>query len=230
MIIDLTTTIIGNYRNRHLRLVISVFFYVWKDARIWAIEITLLKCILTIWGQYLVFLNPEFPSGYIVSCGWDGWLPYGHNIPCLVNAIFCPHHFVKNEGVEKLDWEKVSVESWFCHIPSPFYDQVIASPALKNRHLSQAWGIFVVVQLLSHVWLPVTPWTAALKASLSFSISQSLLKLKLMSTESIDWLIDAIPTIPSYVAPFSSCPQSLPISGGKLELLLKRTGNQGSKE
>ena len=35
----------------------------------------------------------------------------------------------------------------------------------------------VVVQSLSHVWLFATPWTAAYKASLSFTISQSLLKL-----------------------------------------------------
>ena len=37
--------------------------------------------------------------------------------------------------------------------------------------------MFVVVQLLSHTWLFVTPWTAASQASLSFTISQSLLKL-----------------------------------------------------
>ena len=40
---------------------------------------------------------------------------------------------------------------------------------------------FVVVQLLSLVWLLATPGTAACQASLSFTISQSLLKL--MSTE-----------------------------------------------
>ena len=34
-----------------------------------------------------------------------------------------------------------------------------------------------VVQLLSHVQLFATPWTAALQASLSFTISWSLLKL-----------------------------------------------------
>ena len=39
------------------------------------------------------------------------------------------------------------------------------------------------VQLLSHVWLFVTPWTAAHKASLSITSSQSLLKL--MSIESV---------------------------------------------
>ena len=40
-----------------------------------------------------------------------------------------------------------------------------------------------VVQSLSCVWLFATPWTAACQASLSFTISQSLLKL--MSIESV---------------------------------------------
>ena len=40
-----------------------------------------------------------------------------------------------------------------------------------------------VVQWLGRVWLFATPWTAARQASLSFTISWSLLKL--MSTESM---------------------------------------------
>ena len=40
------------------------------------------------------------------------------------------------------------------------------------------WDIVVFVQSLSHVRLFVTPWTAAHQASLSFTISWSLLKLK----------------------------------------------------
>ena len=40
-----------------------------------------------------------------------------------------------------------------------------------------------VVQLLCHVQLFATPWTEAPQASLSFTISRSLLKL--MSTESV---------------------------------------------
>ena len=43
--------------------------------------------------------------------------------------------------------------------------------------------IIIVVQLLSHFRLFVTPWTAALQASLSFTISLSLLKF--MSMESV---------------------------------------------
>ena len=38
-------------------------------------------------------------------------------------------------------------------------------------------GIFVVIQLLNHVRLFVTPWTAAPQASLSSTISWSMLKL-----------------------------------------------------
>ena len=41
----------------------------------------------------------------------------------------------------------------------------------------------VVIQSLSHVWLFVTPWTAACQASLCFTTFRSLLKL--MSIESV---------------------------------------------
>ena len=63
-----------------------------------------------------------------------------------------------------------------------------------------------VVQLLSHIWLFVTPWTAACQASLSFTISHSLLK-----PMSIELMMS--PAISSSVVPFSSRPQSFPASG-----------------
>ena len=62
----------------------------------------------------------------------------------------------------------------------------------------------VVVQSLIHVWLFVTPWTAACHASLSFTTSQSLLS-------PLSWWCH--PTISSSAAFFSSCPQSFPASG-----------------
>ena len=61
---------------------------------------------------------------------------------------------------------------------------------------------FVVVQLLSRVRLFVTPWTAAHQASLSFTISWSLLKLMSRVSDAIS----------SSVTPFS-CLQSFPASG-----------------
>ena len=62
------------------------------------------------------------------------------------------------------------------------------------------------VQSLSHIWIFVTPWTAAPQTSLSITNSRSLLKL--MSIKSI-----CPPTISSSVIPFSSCLQSFPASG-----------------
>ena len=52
-----------------------------------------------------------------------------------------------------------------------------------EKYAQQISVAFVVVQLLSHVRLFVTPRTAAHQASLSFTISRSLLKL--MSMESV---------------------------------------------
>ena len=60
--------------------------------------------------------------------------------------------------------------------------------------------------LLSHVWLFVTPWTAARQASLLFTVSRSLIKL--MIIESVMQSNHL-----SSVAPFSSHPQSFPASG-----------------
>ena len=61
-------------------------------------------------------------------------------------------------------------------------------------------GFWFVVQSLSPVWLFVTPWTAALQTSPSFTVPQSLLRL--MSIE----LMMSSNCHP--VIPFSFCPQS----------------------
>ena len=70
----------------------------------------------------------------------------------------------------------------------------------------RAYFSFNSVQLLSRVWLFVTPWIAALQASLSITISRSSLRLTSMSP----W---CHPAISSSLVPFSSCPQSFPASG-----------------
>ena len=79
------------------------------------------------------------------------------------------------------------------------------------------WNVFIdsfsqqivdAVQSLSCVRLFVTPWTAALQASLTFTISRSLLKVM-----SVEW---CHPTISSSIIPFSSCLQSFSASGSFL--------------
>ena len=79
--------------------------------------------------------------------------------------------------------------------------------------------MIVVVQSLSRVQLFATPWTAGCQASLSFTISQSLLKFK--STELVKL------TIYSPAAFFSFCIQSFPASGFFPESQLFTSGGQG---
>ena len=76
--------------------------------------------------------------------------------------------------------------------------------------------MFVVVQLLSCVWLFAIPWTAACQASLSFTICWGLLKLS--------WWCYLI--ISSSVTPFSFCLQSFPASGSFPMSQLFASGNQ----
>ena len=71
-------------------------------------------------------------------------------------------------------------------------------------------GGVAAVQSFSRVWPWMTPWTAAHQASLSITISWSLLKL--------------VPI--ELVMPFSSCPQSFPASGSFLMSRFFSSGGQ----
>ena len=77
------------------------------------------------------------------------------------------------------------------------------SQSLPSSSQKKQAPIVVFVQLLSCVQLFVTPWTAARQASMSFTISWSLLKL--MSTESAMLSNHLILCLPLF-----SCPQSFP--------------------
>ena len=88
-----------------------------------------------------------------------------------------------------LFWRNVQI---FC----PFFDWVVGFFILS----------YVVSCSAAQLCLFVTPWTAACQASVSFTISQSLLKL--MSIES-----EMPPNRLILCCPFNSCPQSFPASG-----------------
>ena len=80
-------------------------------------------------------------------------------------------------------------------------------------------NFLAIVQLLSHVRLFATPWTAALQASLSFTVSRSLLTF--MYTESMmpySLLVSA--------ALFSFCLQSFSASGSFSMSWLFASGGQ----
>ena len=115
---------------------------------------------------------------------------------------------------------------------SPFHQSYCCSvaksrPTLSNPMDSSMPGssllhyllVVVVVQLLSCIWLFVTPWTAACQAFLSFTISWSLLKLK--SIESVMPFNHLI-----FYHPCSSCHQSFPASGSFLKMKLFASGGQ----
>ena len=85
-------------------------------------------------------------------------------------------------------------QSVFCYLkellkPCSIYsdaDRMCAMSCLalvNSRGSNHMTTVIAVVQSLSCVWLFATPWTAARQASMSFTISRSLLKL--MSIESV---------------------------------------------
>ena len=62
-------------------------------------------------------------------------------------------------------------------------------------------NVVVVVQLLSHVWLFVTPWIAPRQASQSFTISWSLLKLKTIDLEMLSNYLILCPCLLRSISP-----------------------------
>ena len=80
------------------------------------------------------------------------------------------------------------------------------SSCLCQDQFPQSLNQLLFVQLLSRVWVFVTPWTVAHQASLS-SLSPGICS---NSCPLNRW---CHPTISSSVSPFSSCPPSFPASG-----------------
>ena len=73
----------------------------------------------------------------------------------------------------------------------------------RQGHSDQVWKIKLLSVQFSRFQLFVTPWTAACQVSLSFTISQSLLKVM-----SIKLVMSSNHLILCH--PLSSCPQSFP--------------------
>ena len=94
----------------------------------------------------------------------------------------------------------------------------ISLPLPKPLAITDVPIISIVVQLLSHVQLFVTLLTAASQASLSFTISQSFLKLT-----SIDSMM---PSNHIILCSLFSCPQSFPASGSFPMTWLFASGGQ----
>ena len=109
----------------------------------------------------------------------------------------CPSSPVRTPELQLAAEQLSTGECWI----SPKQDT--PHPRAKKKPQEDTSVQFSSFQLLSHVWLLVTPWIASRQASLSITNSQS--SLKLMSIELV------MPSVHlSSDVPFSSCPQSLP--------------------
>ena len=89
---------------------------------------------------------------------------------CLLRNLYVGEEATVRTGYGTMDWFQIG--KGVCK-------GCILSPCLFNLYSESVH----LVQSLSHVQLFAIPWTAACKASLSFTISQTLLKL--MSIESV---------------------------------------------
>ena len=92
----------------------------------------------------------------------------------------------------------------------------------KWKYIQCSWATSIAVQLLSLVWFFATPWTAAHQASLSFTISCSLLKftcIELVMPSS--HLILCHPLLP--------CLQSFPVSGSFTRSQFFASGGQSTE-
>ena len=97
--------------------------------------------------------------------------PYFQPCPTVVNSSISS----KSDPSEKLS----HIMSLLCLKPSK------GSRLAQNKVQMACYGLLVVVESFSHVWLLATPWTAAHQASLSSTISQSLLKFMSIKSETL---------------------------------------------
>ena len=160
-------------------------------------------CNLDNWKDAEVSGRGQLQVGFVnwwEGLGWRKGLEQ-----CLLSGIPQPPTLVQINRSGRLSLVQVVVPSFSCVVPDLLVRVEEGSPAAL-RPDKRVDSQLSSVQLLSHVRLFATPWTAACQASLSLTNSQSLLKL--MSIESV------MPsTISSSVALFSSCPPSFPESG-----------------
>ena len=94
-------------------------------------------------------------------------------------------HYI-SRGVPRVSYMDYNANA----LPPPFRSRTVFTHVSVQSNqprveLNSMTISLIAVQSLSHVQLFATPWTAARQASLSFTISQSLLKLMSIETEKV---------------------------------------------
>ena len=97
-------------------------------------------------------------------------------------AYCSPWSCKESDMTEQLNWTEQGLVRLWRNLNTP---TLLITQTFVRKVMSLLFTMLYIssVQLLSHVWLFVTPWAAAPKASLSITNSQSLLKL--MSIKSV---------------------------------------------
>ena len=115
-------------------------------------------------------------------------------------------------------------EQWGPGAPSSAEPGLCASAwaSALLEHTTSLSVVGVVVQLLSCIWFFVTPWTAGRQASMSFTISQNLLKHM-----SIELMIPSNHFI--LCCPFSFCAQTFPASRSFPVIQFFTSGGQSTR-
>ena len=119
--------------------------------------------------------------------------------------LACLHTFAYSEHFTWIDAYNICLCAWL----------LLLSMFSRAIHVCSS---VIVVHSLSHVRFFAVPWTVGHQASLSFTVSWSLLKL--MSI--VSW---CHPAVFLSAAPFSSCPQCFPASGSFLMSQLFASGD-----
>jgi len=101
-----------------------------------------------------------FVTGNVDGFTWIPCFSYGLSLCLFTDFPPCCEVIQNNLSLLLIVW-KLCFSSLFMVDPSGIY----------------IWLCVVVVQSLNHIQLFATPWTAAHQASLSFTVSRSLLKL-----------------------------------------------------
>ena len=118
----------------------------------------------------------------LIKVAWRQWKYIMH---CRNRSEFYAHQFTFLFLVGWILWLVIIFfffkKRLMSALPCSFWQGCIIF-YLCTSHLKNIF-VVIVVQSLSHVWLFATPCTTALQASLSFTISQNLLKF--MSIESV---------------------------------------------
>ena len=159
------------------------------------LQLTILSLLVHQWLYYLLILNQvrsllvleeqKFPPNHSLLPFICSPVIFFSTFSLHLDFVVFTHIYVLSRLHRFCFCPKLGSLLHICRcFPQLFPSPPAPQPSMLNRAGLQYYIFPVVaVQLLSHVWLFVTSWTAALQAPLSFTVSRSLLKV--MSIESV---------------------------------------------